>query len=135
MIVVKIELWPLGDEGRKRSLGVAFIINDGSGTERFGNYRVMLSKMKDATQPYRLARVRGWARRGSPWNLLALCIRVAEEIPTNDSTLRRDMVLLARRAMRGQPDMFPPTEVEEDDDEFADADGDAEPSGGDGEAG
>src|SRR5687768_13951186 len=106
MIVVKVELWPGGNESRSRSLGTAFIVNNGTGTAKLGNYDVALMKMRDATQVYRLGRLTGWVRRKSPWNLLMLAIATAEMQPVNDATLRRTMVAIARRAMNGQEDLF-----------------------------
>lgn len=38
MIVVKIELWPGGDEVQARELERVCIYNDGTGTLEFGNY-------------------------------------------------------------------------------------------------
>ena len=38
MLVIKIELWPRGDESRKKVIGHARIINDGSGNLTRGNY-------------------------------------------------------------------------------------------------
>lgn len=117
MIVVRMELWPGGDESRKRPLGVAFIVNDGTGTVDRGSYAVMLSRMKDATEPWRLGRVRDWPRRtGSPWDLLVKACAAAMRNRTNmDYTLRRAMMSTARRAMNGQSDMFEGGEDAEDD--------------------
>jgi hypothetical protein len=106
VIVVKVELWPGGDERRKRSLGTAYIINDGTGTSLRGNYHVMLSRMKDATVPWRIGRVVNWPRTGSPWDLLNRAISAAIRNRSDDHTLRRRMVLVARRAMNGQTEMF-----------------------------
>jgi hypothetical protein len=106
MIVVKVELWPKGDETQKRSLGTAFIINDGTGTLSHGNYIVMLARMKDATVPWRIGRVMNWARAGSPWDLLSRAINAATRNRVDDHTLRQMMVRSARRAMSGQEDMF-----------------------------
>src|SRR5262245_34111022 len=106
MIVVKVELWPGGSEARKRSLGIAFIVNDGTGTKALGNYNVMLGKMRDATQAYRIGKLKGWPRRGSPWNLLMLAFGAAEMYPERDTALKSQMQAGARRALRGQADMF-----------------------------
>lgn len=43
MVIVKIELWPHGDESRATPLGTIKITNDGTGNEAFGNYDVSLS--------------------------------------------------------------------------------------------
>lgn len=109
MIVVKLELWPGGDEQRKRSLGTAFIVNDGTGDARYGNYRVMLGRMRDGTIPWRIGRVFHWNRRGSPWDLLVKAIMAARD-PSSDHALRREMVAVARRAVGSQLSMDALTE-------------------------
>lgn len=118
MIVVRFELWPGGDEGRKRSLGTAILVNDGTGTATHGNYKVMLGKMRDGTQPWRIGRVFRWWRKGSPWDLLVKAIAAARD-PSEDHALRREMVGIARRALNGQPDLFASPE---DDEPFSDED-------------
>lgn len=40
MVVIKIELWPLGFEENKQQLGEMYIANDCSGTQTRGNYKV-----------------------------------------------------------------------------------------------
>ena len=76
MIVVKIELWPKGDESRKQDLGVAQITNDQTGTEELGNYMFLLLKSpKYARRPgiWRQGRVIGFprlSRAAGPWDLL-----------------------------------------------------------------
>ena len=37
-IVVKLELWPGGDQELARTIGALLIVNDGSGTYNRGNY-------------------------------------------------------------------------------------------------
>lgn len=44
MIVVKIELWPLGIEANAQVLGEIEIVNDGTGTPTEGNYNINLYK-------------------------------------------------------------------------------------------
>ncbi len=45
MLVIKIEMWPQGDESKKRLLEQAFIYNDmGSADAELGNYAVLLLK-------------------------------------------------------------------------------------------
>ncbi len=43
MIVVNIEIWPMGKEESKRQLAVIAIGNDGTGTEQRGNYSFGIS--------------------------------------------------------------------------------------------
>lgn len=46
MVVVKIELWPVGDESKARCLGKAEIALTGlSDDKQFGNYKFNLLKM------------------------------------------------------------------------------------------
>jgi len=44
MIVVKIELWPFGNESKSRELGRAYIANDGTGDLERGNYTVAVCR-------------------------------------------------------------------------------------------
>ena len=45
MLVIKIEMWPRGDESKKRLLEQAFIYNDGGAADaELGNYAVLLLK-------------------------------------------------------------------------------------------
>jgi hypothetical protein len=38
VLVVKLELWPHGDEARKQVIGTGIIVNDGSGSPTVGHY-------------------------------------------------------------------------------------------------
>ena len=40
MVVVKIEMWPHGDESKAYGLGVVHIANDGTGDTGKGNYDI-----------------------------------------------------------------------------------------------
>lgn len=42
MLVVKVELWPFGDESRMKELARGFIWNDATGTSTRGNYQFVL---------------------------------------------------------------------------------------------
>ncbi len=45
MIVVKLELWPLGDESRRRELGRTYVWNDGrSANPKRGDYGVAVAR-------------------------------------------------------------------------------------------
>ena len=71
MIVVWMELWPGGDSTHARSLGMATITNDGSGTHLRGNYNVVLYKGGKKRSTYKQTRVEGFTRRRSnAWKLL-----------------------------------------------------------------
>ena len=53
MLVVRVELWPVGDESKKTLIGTAIIGNDGTGTHEVGNYHVLLGK-KNESDPKRI---------------------------------------------------------------------------------
>lgn len=82
VIVVKVELWPRGDQKRARNLGVAEIENDGTGTAARGNYCVRLFKFGERADGspsravWREGRIEGFdrAKRGG-WDLLFLALR------------------------------------------------------------
>lgn len=84
MIVVKIELWPKGDEKRARPLGVIMIHNDGSGDAKTGNYKATLSHagwfFGKRREPFKQCRVRGFLRTLSPYRLLSRILRAAGEL-------------------------------------------------------
>lgn len=71
MIVVKLELWPFGDESKARPLGTAIIANDGSGSNGTGNYRVVLSKRGKKAGKWKEGALEGFPRkRLGAWDLL-----------------------------------------------------------------
>lgn len=73
MIVVKIELWPLGNQAKARTLGVVNIANDGTGDLEKGNYKVALShagKYFGKPGAYKSGEVKGFKRALSPYHLL-----------------------------------------------------------------
>lgn len=78
MLVIKIELWPRGDETKAKELGRAFIANDASGGHEVGNYNVRLRRAGDADD-WRRGRVEGFPRLtlGSfdlLWRALGSCV-------------------------------------------------------------
>jgi hypothetical protein len=80
MIVIKIELWPHGDESKCREIGRAIIANIG-GTPEFGVYQAELLKSAEYANSqnvgavYKRGIVEGFSRKsGSPWRLLKLAL-------------------------------------------------------------
>lgn len=80
MIVVKVELWPLGDESRAKDLGKAHI-DLRSQEDGVGSYRVRLLKGAHySPRPgtlYKSGEVPAFPRedrRWGPWELLALAL-------------------------------------------------------------
>ena len=75
MIIVKVELWPMGDGNKAREIGRARIINDGTGDATHGNYRIELLKSaeyskNDADGIYKKGVVVGFLRKRGPRHLL-----------------------------------------------------------------
>lgn len=96
MLVIKIELWPFGNEKTKRELGRAHIINDGTGSLEIGNYVVKLFKSAEysknnAGKVYKTGEVKEFKRlKGSPWELLKLAlINVLDKKKIRNSTSKQ----------------------------------------------
>lgn len=76
MIVVRLELWPNGDQRAKRDLGTMRIENDQTGTAEVGNYMYKIRRGEVyALGPglLRQGRLVGFSRRqhvAAPWELL-----------------------------------------------------------------
>ena len=76
MIVIKIEMWPKGDEKLKRSLGKAIICNDGKGTLTKGNYKCIFYKKGRSGKVYKETNVKLFPRkRLLVWDLLYRCLK------------------------------------------------------------
>jgi len=76
MVRITIELLPGGDEGRKRHLGTALIVNDGTGTTSRCSYYVKLSKWGAPNITWKKGRVEDFDRKKrGPWDLLYLALR------------------------------------------------------------
>lgn len=78
MLVIRIELWPKGDESRAREIGRGLIANVG-GTDQVGDYEVRLLKSAEYAKSYDPRRPGVWRRgtvagfprlRLGPWDLL-----------------------------------------------------------------
>lgn len=75
MIVINIELWPLGREEKKKHLGTIKITNDGTGTQEWGNYDVTLSRKGSPNSVLRKGRVEGFKRlKYGAYELLGLAL-------------------------------------------------------------
>lgn len=74
MIVVKVELWPKGDESRKEEIGRMTISNDVTTTLRSpdrGSYNVKLMRRGTADKVQKTTRVEDYPRRSYPvWVLI-----------------------------------------------------------------
>lgn len=75
MIVVKLELWPHGNEKNSRLLGIGYIANDGTGTTQKGNYTTVL-RSKNSTSVWKTGTVKDFKRlRFLGWDLLYLALK------------------------------------------------------------
>jgi len=83
MVVVKIEMWPHGDESKAYPLGKIEIANDGTGDAQSGNYDVTAFHAGifygKRREPYKTGRVVGFLRRLSPYALLAKALKAIGE--------------------------------------------------------
>jgi len=80
MLVVKVELWPFGDDKQAHEIERAYIYNDGGGDHMYGNYVVTIHDRTHADVPpltpgidkYTVARGRLSRYPRSPRNLWPL---------------------------------------------------------------
>jgi hypothetical protein len=80
MIVVKIELWPFGNEEHKKEIGKIHITNDLTGTTKRGNYSVKLfhsGKCVHKSGVWRTGTVMDHLRLLSPYHLVYKAIKSA----------------------------------------------------------
>lgn len=87
MIVVKLELWPFGDESHRREIGRMYIANDGAGTTKRGSYNVAVCRKGSVAiprgpispdrgpAPVRIGQVHNYPRQSySVWRLIARAV-------------------------------------------------------------
>ncbi len=80
MVVVKVELWPGGDESQAKTIGVAKVVNDQTGDEVASNYLVELSHSGSyfgRPGVWKQGRVTGYRRQLSPYHLVYLALKAA----------------------------------------------------------
>lgn len=82
-VVIKIELWPHGDQAQARPLGGLIIDNDGTGDAVFSNYNVTamhagmyFGKRKE---PFKTGKVLNFRRSLSPYRLLCRALHAIHE--------------------------------------------------------
>lgn len=83
MVVVKIELWPLGQQDQARLIGCAIITNDGTGNIISGNYDVCLRHSGEYAGKkgiWKQGRVENHKRRLSPYHLVYKALKAALNI-------------------------------------------------------
>jgi hypothetical protein len=75
MIVVKIELWPYGNEAKKTEIGKMSIINDGTGSKSLGNYDVKVFKETNLNKIWRQIKLLNFPRKQfGIWELIELSL-------------------------------------------------------------
>ena len=75
MVVVKVELWPHGDESKAHEIGRMEIVNDGTGNHAVSNYDVELKHAGTyvgSAGYFKRAQIKGFRRTKSPYNLIAM---------------------------------------------------------------
>jgi hypothetical protein len=84
MIEVTIRLKSARGKSRDRMLGVIVIGNDGTGTEKKGNYNYVLSHSGNyfgkRKEPYKKGRIKGYPRKWSVYRLIQRVLRDAGEL-------------------------------------------------------
>lgn len=78
MVVVKVELWPGGDQSQKRDIGCIMIANDGSGDHETGSYEAAIAHggaYFGKPGVYKQGKVTGFNRKLSPYHLLARVLK------------------------------------------------------------
>lgn len=74
MVVVKIELWPHGQQEQARDIGLMMISNDCRGTKDVGSYNVTVShggRFWGRDGVWKQGRVHAFRRQLSPYHLIA----------------------------------------------------------------
>lgn len=78
MIVVKVELWPLGFESKKRELGRMHISNQGSGSAKRGDYKVQVMRKGTKGTVQREGEVKNYPRLSyNVWRLVTRALKSA----------------------------------------------------------
>ena len=80
MVVVKIELWPSGDQIAAQEIARGYIINDNSGDHKYGNYEVELEHggtNKGKPGYYKKGSLKRHPRNLSPYHLVAKAFHAA----------------------------------------------------------
>lgn len=75
MLKITIELYPLGFEKNKSTLGEMYIYNDGTGTSTNGNYKYKIFKKNSNKTIWKSGEIKNFNRKtSSAWDLLYLAL-------------------------------------------------------------
>lgn len=79
MLVIKIELWPHGDEARRQTIATGVIVNDGTGSAEMANYDAHFANgdvdVRDVVETAHNARVENFLRGHGAWYLLRVALQ------------------------------------------------------------
>ena len=75
MIKVSIEMLPYGSWGERYTIGEIFITNDGSGTEKIGNYHVEIFEKDKKSRSFQ---IKNFKRSKKIWYLLKSIMKEVE---------------------------------------------------------
>ena len=71
MIVVRVELWPFGEQKNASTLGIMCVANDGSGTKTKGNYKAMAFAKGSRVKIWKDTEIKNFPRKKLlHWDLL-----------------------------------------------------------------
>lgn len=95
MLVVKLEIWPHGNEASAREVGRLLIANDGTGTEAVGNYTAV---MEDASCRL-VGSVANFERKRTVWRLVYRALwSCLSGVPSKNAVLLKVHQTRPRRA-------------------------------------
>jgi len=78
MIVIKVELWPFGEESKKRDIARAVIGNDGTGSYDMGNYDARFYTIASTNGVESIlwqSRVVKFSRKETVWSLIKQALK------------------------------------------------------------
>jgi hypothetical protein len=78
MLHVNLDMYPWGSKENKKHIGTLDIINDGSGDEHSGNYRVVLKNGNGVI--VKMKYITNYPRDHGAWYLVGLAIQYLEEV-------------------------------------------------------
>lgn len=102
MIMITIELWPHGQEERKRVIGTVKIVNDGSGTNQVGVYDYTVlghDSYDDSWREVASGRIKRHQRAGGVW---ALIKKVFMQYPWLDVQMGKKLIELYKNEKKDE---------------------------------
>ncbi len=98
MVVVTIEIWPLGNPKKRRLLGVAKIANDLTGDKKHGNYTVDLSHsgkyLEKGKGTWKSGKVKHHRRSLSVYHLVCKALQAALHLKFKEDKNKKALKIL-----------------------------------------